>query len=99
MFVLPQQNKMKYTITIQNLKCGGCANTVRNTLEKIEVLKDITIEVDKSTVNFSSHDATIIPLVEKKLLEIGYPPVGSKNSVITKAKSFVSCATGKINPS
>ncbi|MCB0456732.1 MAG: heavy metal-associated domain-containing protein [Flavobacteriaceae bacterium] len=88
---------MNHFIEIQNLKCGGCAKTVIDTLNKVESINTITVDIDKSMVSFFSEDASALPIVEKKLSEIGYPPVGSKNSVITKAKSFVSCATGKMS--
>ncbi|MEZ4857285.1 MAG: heavy metal-associated domain-containing protein [Flavobacteriaceae bacterium] len=90
---------MNHFIQIQNLKCGGCAKTVIDTLKKIKGLSDITIDLDKNIVSFSLVEASLLETVENKLTEIGYPPVGSKNSVITKAKSFVSCAAGKMSTS
>lgn len=88
---------MNHFVQIQNLKCGGCAKTVMDTLKKLPNVNDITVEVDKSMVAFSTEEGSTLEIVEQKLTEIGYPPVGSKNSVITKAKSFVSCATGKMS--
>jgi len=88
---------MNHFVQIQNLKCGGCAKTVMDTLKKLPNVNDITVEVDKSIVAFSTEEASTLEIVEQKLTEIGYPPIGSKNSVITKAKSFVSCATGKMS--
>ena len=90
---------MIYSIEIQNLKCGGCANTILHHLEKINSINEISVDLAINTVSFFSEDITSLPMVEAKLSEIGYPPVGSKNSVITKAKSFVSCATGKMTSS
>ncbi|MEZ4778149.1 MAG: heavy metal-associated domain-containing protein [Flavobacteriaceae bacterium] len=87
---------MDHFIEIQNLKCGGCAKTVIDTLSKVANISNIAVDVEKSMVSFSSEETTNLPMVEKKLSEIGYPPMGSKNSVVTKAKSFVSCATGKM---
>jgi len=34
--------------------------------------------------------------VKEKLKSLGYPSIEDTNGVITKAKSFVSCATGKL---
>ena len=88
---------MNYFVDIQNLKCGGCAKMVIDSLSKIEGIHEISVDVDLSKVSFSSEAETTLEIVEKKLTEIGYPPVGAKNSMITKAKSFVSCATGKMS--
>lgn len=88
---------MNHFIQIQNLKCGGCAKTIIDTLKKVDSLSNITVDVDNSMVAFYTEEASTFEIVEQKLTEIGYPPIGSKNSVISKAKSFVSCATGKMS--
>ncbi len=88
---------MKHVIEIQNLKCQGCAKTIENNLNTIEGLVLIEVDVEKSSVILQINTENSLPLIKNKLREIGYPPVGMKNTVITKAKSFVSCATGKMN--
>jgi copper chaperone CopZ len=88
---------MKHTIEIQNLKCGGCVKTIENNLNKIVGVDSIEVDVENSNVILQTNTENALPLAENKLREIGYPPVGMKNSVIIKAKSFVSCATGKMN--
>lgn len=85
------------TITIQNLKCGGCANTISTKLIEINGISDVSVDVDNSTVTFMHETAGSLVNAKQKLAAIGYPESGDKNSVISKAKSFVSCATGKIN--
>ena len=85
------------TITIQNLKCGGCANTINNKLIEIEGITNISVDVDLSTITFNNETLESLINAKQKLAAIGYPENGEKNSVVSKAKSFVSCATGKIN--
>ena len=87
---------MNHTIEIQNLKCGGCANTVLGALNKIDNLINVSVNVEDGIVSFYSENDAVVRDVTKKLTDIGYPPTGSRNSVITKAKSYVSCATGKM---
>ena len=88
---------MKTTIEIQNLKCGGCANTITRRLSEINDLSELTINNDNHTVSFNyEHENTLIKAKEL-LNNIGYPVVGDKNALTTKAKSFVSCAVGRIN--
>ncbi|MDD7885271.1 heavy-metal-associated domain-containing protein [Flavivirga sp. 57AJ16] len=88
---------MKITLEIQNLKCGGCANTIMSKLSNIENISDVTINNEAHAVSFSyKNDKTL--LEAKQLLhKIGYPIVGEKNVLATKAKSFVSCAIGRMN--
>ena len=88
---------MKHIIEIQNLKCGGCAKTIENNLRQIDNLELINIEIETGSITVKTTSEDALSLAERKLQEIGDPIIGDKNSVITKAKSFVSCATGKMS--
>ena len=88
---------MKNSITVQNLKCGGCANTITNTLSKFENVSAVQVDVVTSTISFESDSADTIIKIKEKLRSLGYPSVADANSLTSKAKSFVSCATGKMN--
>lgn len=87
---------MKQEIYIENLKCGGCANTIINGLNSIKGVDNVNVDVENSLVALTSNEATLV-LVKEKLSKLGYPKVGDKNTVLHKAKSFVSCAVGKVN--
>jgi copper chaperone CopZ len=84
------------TIEILNLKCGGCANTVKKGVTSVEGVNTVTVDVETSKVTIDSSDASVVTLVKQKLASLGYPEVGDDNTIIHKAKSFVSCATGRI---
>jgi copper chaperone CopZ len=87
---------MKTSLEIQNLKCSGCANTIT---KKISGLKDVTllkIHTDTNTLSFQYKNETTVAKIKELLSSIGYPVVGEKNAFTTKAKSFVSCAIGRI---
>ncbi len=88
---------MKASLEIQNLKCNGCANTIKNSLAKLETISNIEIHVTNSTVSFDYTSDETIPTVKHHLKQLGYPIIGDKNAMTTKAKSFVSCAIGKLN--
>lgn len=88
---------MKATFKIQNLKCGGCAHTIINKLSHIAYIENITVNNESNTVSFTYLNDSSIKDSKKLLNEIGYPVVGDKNNIVTKAKSYVSCAIGKIN--
>lgn len=91
---------MKQIFEVHNVKCGGCANTL------IKSLKDEFGEVE---VNLDVHPRQIsldiendkIDKLKIKLRSLGYPltsdELGSFEKVTTTAKSFVSCAIGKID--
>lgn len=84
------------TIEIQNLKCHGCANTITNALQAIKGVKDVAVNVDESTVSFETDNTDFIDKVKAKLSKLGYPEVNSTNTGLHKAKSYVSCAVGRL---
>jgi copper chaperone CopZ len=88
---------MTATINIQNLKCGGCANTIITKVSAIENISDVTVDNETDTVTFNYTTEQDLLAAKNKLAAIGYPEVGEKNSLSSKAKSFVSCASGRLN--
>ena len=83
-------------IEILNLKCGGCANTIKKGITSIEGIKEVSVDLNTSEVSIDATDEFVIQQVKEKLSSMGYPEVGDSNTVLHKAKSFVSCATGRM---
>lgn len=88
---------MKSTLVIQNLKCGGCANTITTKISTLDNISDVDVDVESSSVSFTFQHANDLAIVKDKLAQLGYPIEGDKNSVVSKAISYVSCATGKMS--
>lgn len=88
-------NKMKAEIQIENLKCGGCAATIKKGLLSIDTINDVEIDIENSIVSITSNKENIEE-IKAKLSKLGYPETGDKNTILHKAKSFVSCAVGRI---
>ena len=88
---------MTSVIPIQNLKCGGCAKTIITKLEEIPTITNVSVSVESSSVSFDALKQEDIATAKTKLKSIGYPSLDQENSVLSKAKSFVSCATGKLS--
>jgi len=91
---------MKQTFEVINVKCGGCAGTLTSKLkdEFGEVEVDLSVEPRKITLDIEDDQ---IESLAASLKSLGYPLVteemGFVDSTTTKAKSFVSCAVGKMN--
>lgn len=88
---------MKTTLEIQNLKCGGCAHTITTRLNELNKLDDIIVNPEADTVSFSYEHQETYDEVTTLLSKLGYPIKGNANPLTKKAKSFVSCAVGRIN--
>lgn len=87
---------MKHSITVENIKCGGCANSIKRGILFNKNIHDVHIDVETGKITFESEKEIDVASIKKDLLKLGYPEKGSKNSVISKAKSYVSCAIGRI---
>jgi len=88
---------MNSTIIIQNLKCGGCAHTITTKISSLDNISQVTVDLENSSVSFKVTSEKDIISVKNKLAAIGYPEIGENNSMVSKAKSFVSCASGKMS--
>lgn len=86
---------MNATLIIENLKCGGCAATIKKGLLSLDHVENVEVNVDSSEVTYEA-SADVSDAVKEKLSKMGYPMVGDKNTLGHKAKSFVSCAIGRM---
>lgn len=87
------------TILIENLKCSGCANTIKNAVSSISGIEHVEVDNDRFSVMVEYDEKKVTHQdIAHKLAGIGYPEKGDANSLLTKAKSYVSCAIGRISP-
>ena len=87
---------MRTDIQIENLKCVGCAATIKKGLLAINTVSEVTVDVENSMVSVVSTPENRM-MIKEKLSKLGYPETGTKNTILHKASSFVSCAVGRID--
>ena len=90
---------MSYEINVENIKCGGCAGTISKRLNALDSVDDCQVDVENGMVSITGDESTKNE-VTQLLLSLGYPESGTAEGLKAakaKAKSFVSCAIGKIN--
>lgn len=89
---------MEQVIEVENIKCGGCANTIASVLKRDQRVSAVSVDIEGGRVVVSAPNEVRTDLV-KTLAGIGYPEKGSVEglrSVTAKAKSFASCAIGRM---
>lgn len=92
---------MDYKISVENIKCGGCANSIRGKLMDLGLATEVEVDIDSGEVAIHG-DAGRRATAVAALLALGYPETGSVEGLkaaAAKAKSFVSCAVGRIDNS
>lgn len=94
------------SIAVENIKCGGCANGIKQKLIQIEGVTEVDVEIEAGLVDIQIDDAqnedNVLLKVKAQLASMGYPEEGSVDGLKAagaKAKSFVSCAVGKMSDS
>lgn len=92
---------MLQTFEVANVRCGGCSSTITKALEEsgfTQIGIDLSCEPRKVTVDIQTEAQTA--LFKETLRKLGYPLTtderGFAEDAVLKAKSFVSCAIGKI---
>jgi len=90
---------MKTSIKVQNLRCGGCAKTITSKLSELENISNLKVDTENATVTFSYLKENDVMSVIDKLKSMGYPSIENRNSITARARSFASCATGKMSKS
>ena len=91
--------KEKRTFQVINVKCEGCATTLKNKLAK--EFGEIEIDLTKMPREITLHiEKERISSLKNALKALGYPMADEKlgflESGSAQAKSFISCATGKL---
>jgi len=93
---------MLQTFEVANIRCGGCASTIRTALDMAgfkAVHVDLLCDPRKVTAEIDSPEE--LEQFKTVLRDHGYPfvdeEVGFIDAASLKAKSFVSCAVGKLN--
>ncbi len=85
-------------IIIANLKCSGCATTIKKELLEISGVKAVEVDNDKDLVTVSS-EGVERKVITEKLHSLGYPEATEENGLLLQLKSFSSCMIGRINNS
>jgi copper chaperone CopZ len=84
-------------IQVENIKCNGCATSIKNALLKFDKVKAVNIEIETGIIklDIEEEDADRKEILAK-LQSMGYPEPG-EGSLLTTATSYVSCMIGRVN--
>jgi copper chaperone CopZ len=84
---------MTHKIEVENIKCGGCINSIKTALLKIENVTEVAIDKETDTITIDADNDRAVFV--NTLSSLGYPEKGH-NTLLHKGKSFVSCAVGNL---
>ena len=90
---------MNMIIEVENIKCGGCANSITSKLQSLPGVDQAKVDIEGGKVSING-DQTLRDEYVAALAGMGYPETGTiqgLQSASAKAKSFVSCAVGRMS--
>ena len=91
------ENSIRFEV--ENLKCGGCASTIEKTLRADPRVTQVVVDPSTHSVEIGAA-AELRGELAAALARMGYPEKGSVEglrSAAAVAKSYVSCAIGKMS--
>lgn len=66
-------NTNKTTLKAPDIVCGGCANSIKNALGKIEGINQVEVDVDTKNVSIEHDEKVSREKLEAILDDIGFP--------------------------
>lgn len=91
---------MTTILELDNIKCGGCANTLLKTLKSYSEINSPSVDHSTGIVQFEHPEEFRLTGLKRKLRNLGYPEKGSLtglSKVAANAVSYASCAIGKMS--
>lgn len=83
-------------IIIANLKCNGCASTIKKEVSSLTGVKEVAVDVERDAVKVT-YDNIGRESIINKLHSLGYLEATEKNGLLLQIKSYGSCMVGRIN--
>lgn len=87
------------SIIVDNLTCGGCANTIRKNVLEFEGVKKVKVDPEEQQVDIDFEGEIDLAGIKNRLKSLGYPEAGSTEGLEkfgTNVKSYISCAIGRM---
>lgn len=90
---------MQLQLQVENVKCGGCARSIEKALLADGRISRVSVDPAQGLVVIDA-DADVRAEALAALAKLGYPEKGSVEGLkaaAATAKSFVSCAVGRMS--
>lgn len=87
-----------YHLHVTNIKCGGCANAIRSSLDALDGVHHTIINITNGSV-FVDGNRGIRDKIASKLTDLGYPEADDlmhRSDLRTIARSFLTCMKGRL---
>lgn len=84
---------MNTILKVHNIKCHGCEASIKDKLEKLVGIDQVSVDNTTGEVRIESTDDSSIAEVKATLSKMGYPE--EDPTLVQTAKSYVNCMIGR----
>lgn len=91
---------MKTKVVVDNLKCVGCASSIKKGLLSFSEISEVNVNTETDTIEVTHADNFDQKKIQDKLHSMGYPEKGTLEGIdklVTGVKLYASCAIGKLS--
>ena len=68
---------MQTKFTVPEISCGHCKETIESTINSLENVKTVSVDIDQKSVKVESSSGLDLPMISNMLDEQGYTVVES----------------------
>jgi len=86
---------MVYELKVENIKCNGCATSIKHGLTKISGVHAVEVDIEHGIIKADADENVSRDKMIEKLRSMGYPETG-KGTALATATSYVSCMIGRV---
>ena len=61
------------TLNVENMSCGHCSGMVRRTLEEIEGISNVSVDLEAKKARFNAASPDLVDQAVQLVTEAGYP--------------------------
>lgn len=62
----------KITLTVEGMSCGHCSGMVQRTLEEIDGISNVSVDLDGKKATFNADSTALVDTAIKEVTEAGY---------------------------
>lgn len=84
------------SITIANLKCQGCENSIKKELLSVSGVEGVEVNHEADSVTVVHDEQVPRELLTSRLYKLGYPEATEENGLLLQLKSYASCMIGRL---
>jgi copper chaperone len=87
---------MNERLFVANMKCSGCAHSIKTKLGEINGIDSVAVELENDAIDIGYDSLATRHTIIQKLHDMGYPEATEENGLLLQLKSYANCMVGRM---